>query len=322
MKAIRPLIISCLALLLVLACSDDKPKVSVAEIEQATDAPDHAIEASARALQENNLNAFVAAVLPPEHLDRVKAEFDEERKNREITDEERAEFAQTMEKLTADGAEEQLMAEIEPQLTQMAAQVPMMISFGQMMAAQGIEESQQMTIEQKETAQQTLSAIFTKLQSINLADKELARKAVDVTVETARALDLKTLDDVQALSFEQMLEKGGKVMEGTKEILALYDFDINEMLASVDAEVLSEQGETATVQVKYDLFGTPQMAEAEMIRKNDRWFGATVVEELNKPDLEPEDAMLNTPATQEPETVIAQPEVEEAEEEVLEDGNE
>ena len=321
MKSTRLLLSSLLTLLLVAGCSDDTPTAdeSVADAKAATEAPDMAIEASAQALKNNDLNALVAVLVPPTQMDKMRQEFDEERKSRVITDEERAEFAQTMTKLTADGAEEQLMAEVEPQLEQMAAQLPMMFAIGQMMASQGIEQSQELTPDQKQTLQETANALFAKLQTANLADKELARKAIDITVKTARELDLESVDQVQALSFEQMLGKGGTVMGGVKEVLALYGFDMNQMLDSVNAEVVSEADDAATVTVSYDLFGTPMSTEAEMVEIDGRWYGAKLIEELNKPKEEmAEDAMLNVPAMEEPETVIAQPEMEAAEEEAVE----
>ncbi|MDX1572346.1 MAG: hypothetical protein R3200_17830 [Xanthomonadales bacterium] len=276
---------------LLAGCGGDEPGEAADEaVEEARAAkaasPDEAVEAAAKALENNDVKAFLVALMPPEELEKMEQKFDEERQT-PPTEAERAEFAETMEKLTREGAEDELMAELEPQLDQMAAQMPMMIGFGQMMVSQGIQENQDLTQDQKQAAQSTATAVFTQLQSANLGDKETAREAIGIVTEYARKLDLKTADEVQALSFDEALGKAGIVMEGSKELLGLYGFDINAILGSVDAEIVSEEEDNATVMVSYDLFGQPQSAETTMVRIGNGWYGADLIEQLNKPEEAP-----------------------------------
>lgn len=276
-------ILAAAAALLIGGCGGDEPaSEAVQESREAkSDAPDAAVEAAVAALRDNDIKAFMVALLPPEEMERIEQRFEAERQV-PPSEEDRAEFARTMQKLTVDDAEEQLMSELEPNLQQMAMQVPMAVGFGQMMVMSGIQENQDLSPQQKEAATNTANAVFAKLQTVNFGDEEKAREAIGIVTEYARALELETADDVQALSFDEALEKGGLMMEGGKKILALYGFDLDPILASVDAEVVSETGDTATVNLTYDLFGEPQRAETTMVRMDGRWYGGDIIEQLKK----------------------------------------
>ena len=93
------------------------------EVEKKTHEPDQAITAGVEALKDNNLIGFMQTILPPGSLDKLRTEFEESKSEMPPTDEQKAEFASTMDMLTREGAEEELMAQLEPQLQQMAMQM-------------------------------------------------------------------------------------------------------------------------------------------------------------------------------------------------------
>src|SRR5690606_8060270 len=195
-------------------------------------------------------------------------------------------FAEMMAKLTAPDAEQQLMAEFEPHLAkydaEMAAQMPLMIGMGRGFAVQAIQEKQDFTTAQKEQATQTIDAVAKWLGETNFSDRERARQAVTAAVDAARAVELKTLDELRALEFEQMLAKAGIAFTGTKNVLRVYRLDLDQTFDSVSSEVAGEQGDSATVQVSYQLFGQPLSFQTEMMRVDGRWFGKDTVEQLRK----------------------------------------
>ncbi len=268
------------------ACGKDEAPAAAGEpmtekqVEKKTDEPDAAINAGVEALKNNNVLAFLQTVAPPEAMDEMRAEFERSKNEEPPTEAQRMEFEETMAKLTADDAVDALMAELEPQLVQMSAQLPMMMGFGQMMAQQAVQENETLTMEQKTTAQESVTAAFGKLQGINFGDTELARQAVTIVVDTARELDLKTMDDMLALDFDAAMGKAGLAMAGTKEVLNVYGISIDEMLDSISTEVVSKDGENATVKVNYSIFGTPQSTETEMVQKDGRWYAANAIEEM------------------------------------------
>ena len=269
------------------AGTPESPKAAMESAQKAAEqkkGPAETLNAAFDALENNDLNTFLALMAPKDAVEKMRKDFKEEQDPSEITDADRAEFNETVAKLTAPDAEEKLMAELEPQLAEMGPQLPMMMGFGQMMVQSGIQENQDFDADRKQQAMDASNAIFQKLQSVNLTDRELAKQAIGVVTSTARELDLTTLDAVYEMSFDDMLYKGGVVLGGTKELLNVYGLDLQAVISSMNAKVVDESGETATVEISYDLFGTPQTTTAELVKKNDRWFSADMIEQIEKAD--------------------------------------
>jgi len=278
------------------ACGDKDEAGTAPEavVAKAAATPTDAITESARLLKQGDLLAVVKLSVPPAEFERMKARWSDEAAREQPTEEERKQFAEMMAKLTAPDAETALMAEFEPHLAkydaEMAAQMPLMVGMGRGFAVQAIQENKEFTPEQKVQATQTLDAIAKWLGETNFGDRERARRAVEVAVATAREVDLQTLEQVHALSFEQMLQKAGVAFVGIKDLLAVYGFGLDGIFDSVGAELVSEQGDTALVKVNYRMFEQPLSFQTEMTRVDGRWFGKDTVEQLTRELDEVEDA--------------------------------
>lgn len=276
-----------LAALSLSACQkEDAPGESPKAQAAATANPADAITATAQKLKQGDVLAVIQLSVPPEHFEKMKADFKRDMTSEPPSDEDRAEFEQTMAKLTAPDAEAALFAELEPELakfeTEMAAQMPLMIGMGQGFAMQAIQANEKLTEAQKKQASDVVGAIASWLQGVQFADRELAKKAISRTVATARALELKTLDEARALEFEPAMAKAGIAFNGIKDVLALYGLDLNETFDSVKAQVVSQEGDNAKVKVDYTVFRQPLSFEADMVRIDGRWFGKDTVAQLQK----------------------------------------
>lgn len=265
------------------ACSSEAPQQAASSASLQSDGPADVAPRIAQDLKTNNLLGAVQAMLPPDAFAEMKKEYEDARKE-EPSDEDRAEFATMMAKFTEADAEAKLAAELEPLLqkfeTEMAAQLPFMVAMGQGFAQQWLQEETTLTEAQKAQASGLLTATGNWLQSVKFADRELARQAIARTVETARALELKTLDEARALSFEDSMGKFGIAFAGAKDVLALYGLKIDDALGSVNAKVVSEEGDQATVAVSYRLFDQPLEMETSMIRQDGRWYGKDALESI------------------------------------------
>ncbi|HVJ61576.1 MAG TPA: hypothetical protein VM555_02555, partial [Tahibacter sp.] len=193
-------------------------------------------------------------------------------------------------KLTASDAEAKLWAELEPKLkemdAQMAQQMPMMVAMGKGMIQSSIQQNQELNDAQKQQATQAVDAFGNWVQSAKFTDPALAKQAIGVVVKTARDINLKTLDEARALSYEQAMGKIGVGLNGVKQVLAIYGFSIDQTLDSVKAETLSSDASTAKVKISYTLFNTPLTAESDLIKVGDRWYGKEMMENLKKKDAE------------------------------------
>lgn len=248
--------------------------------------PAETVNASAAALRNGDLVAVIKAAVPNDKYEKIKAEWANKVKTEPSSEQDKKEFADMMAKLTAADAEDKLYAELEPQLAkmeaEMGAQLPLMVGMGRGFAAQSISESTQLNDAQKQQATQMIDAVAKWVESAKFFDRDNAKKAIAKVVETARGLEITSLDQVEAMDFETAMGKAGKVYLGVRDVVAIYGLDLDKTLASVKAEVVSETGDAAKVKVAYTLFDQPLSLETDMVRRDNRWFGKEALAEIEK----------------------------------------
>lgn len=287
-------LILCLGLAVSLAAcggDDRSAATSAAEkrglVEKAvvkTSTPEAALESMVANLKGNNIMGLMKTMMPADALDKARAEYIKERDEAEITDAERAQFDQTIVKLTSDGAEDAMLAELEPQLATMGAQLPMMMAFGQMAVAAAIQENADLSPEQKSQATESMNATFKAIQDADVTNPELLREAVGKLCDTARSMELTTLDEFRALSFDDAMGKVGIALGGAKEVLGVYGLSVDSMFDSMQTETISTDGDAAKVKVSYEIFGSPQSSEVTMTKIDGEWYVKDLIDEINDPD--------------------------------------
>jgi hypothetical protein len=287
---IRYLLLALLAtsLLVTAGCGREETQ-SPEQVAAATTSPKGAVEASVKALRQNDLNALLRATLPEKEFQRMGQLWQEGTSGEDIDDDERMQFAMTMGMLTADGSEEALMAMLEPQLAELdtqMAQLPLMIGMGRGVAASMIEQNEDLSRAQKEQVQKSLDALAEWVQKTPFTDRDRARRAIAVVTRTARALELSTLDELHALSFEEALTKGGIALGGLKGVLDIYDLSIDRVLDSVKTTLVSESGDEAKVRVDWTLLNAPLSIESDMVRQDGRWFSRDTLDQLARAETE------------------------------------
>lgn len=250
--------------------------------------PDASVVAAVQYLKAGNIDGLIQNALPPAEYAKVKAKWAEDINKDPITDEDRQKFAENVGKLTASDAEAKLWAELEPKLkemdAQMAQQMPMMVAMGKGMIQSSIQQNQDLNDAQKQQASQAIDAVGNWVSTAKFTDPALAKQAISIVVKTARSINLKTLDEARALSYEQAMGKIGQGFLGLKEVLAIYGFSLDQTLDSVKAETLSSDASTAKVKISYTLFSTPLSAESDLVKVDDRWYGKEMLENLKKKD--------------------------------------
>lgn len=287
MKRYAALAFAGLTALSLVACQKEEAAGETpAATAQATATPDAAIAEVAGKLKSGDILAVLQMTVPPKHLDKMKADWKTKMAEDPITDEDRQEFAETLVKLTAEGAEDALYAEAEPHLakmeTELAAQMPLYIGMGQGFAAQSINANEKLTAEQKKQATDVVAAVATWLQGVKFADRDLAKQAIAKLTGTARKLQLTTLDELRGLEFEPAMAKAGIAFTGFKELVAVYGLKLDETFDSVKTEVVSQEGDKAKVKVDYQIFGQPLSFETEMVQLDGRWYGKDTIEQIEK----------------------------------------
>ena len=257
-----------------------------AAVAATADSPRAAIEAAASNLRAGNIKAIIETSVPPQYLEQVRSKWTDKLNAEPVTDEARAEFKENIDKLTAPDAEQKLWAELEPVLVQKGAemqmQMPMMIGLGRGLLASDVQQREDLNEAQKQQALLAVDAFAKWAETAKFTDPGLAQKSIGVVCSTARALNLKSLDEVHALSFDQALAKGDLVFNGFKQLLDVYGFSLNQVFDSVSTQLVSETGDAAKVKVGYQMFGQPLEFDTEMVKFEGRWYGKESLSNLQK----------------------------------------
>ena len=281
------LIAVALASALLVGCGKDEATQTAAPAEKAavqTAAPATAataMDAQIKAFRSNDLKALLEAALPAAEIERMRSEWDKNRAE-PITEEDRAEFADSWGKITAADGVDKIMAEMEPQLAQLKPQLAGMIAMGQGMATMTIAESTELTDAQKAQATAFMNGLSGWLGKTDFADPALMRKSLTALADGMRATGSTKLDDIKALSFDELLAKFGPAVGGVKNALAAYGFSLDAIADSVKTEIVSEAGDTAKLKVSYALFDAPMSFESEMQKVDGKWYGKDMLAQLEK----------------------------------------
>ena len=250
------------------------------------DAPDQAILASAKLARQGDIAGLLEHMLPPADFARIKAEWNDRKQDAEVSEEERARFAMAMAKLSAPDAVDTIYAEIEPDLRQFdaqyKAQLPTMVAMGQGYVQGMVQQNTTLSAAEKEQASTAIKAIAEWVQKTPFTDSAKVKQAIGHLADSARALDLKNLDEARALDFDASAPKLKIAVNGVKQVLDVYGFSLDRTLDSVKAEVLSNDGTNARVKVSYTLLDTPLSTETEMVKIDGRWYGKDTIEKLKQ----------------------------------------
>jgi hypothetical protein len=285
----RSLVLALAAALALSACKDKEEQAAAgaeAAIAATATSPEAAVAVAAKNMRAGNLKAMVEASVPPQYLEHVRGKWTAKMGEEPITEEDRAEFLENVGRFTAPDAEKKLWAELEPQLTEKKAeidmQMPMMIGIGRGILASGVQQREDLNEAQKTQALATVDAFAKWAETAKFTDPDLAQKSIGIVCSTARELDLKTLDDLRAMSFDQALAKGDIALAGVKKLFDVYGFSLDQVFDSVKTELVSQTGDDAKVKVNFQMFGQPLDFETEMTKFEGRWYGKESLTNLQK----------------------------------------
>jgi hypothetical protein len=252
--------------------------------------PDAALQAQVDALRAGQFSGAFMASIPPSLLEQMRSKWKTEMAE-PASEEDRAQFQEMMAELTADGAEDAIYAKLEPELLKFkesaAMQMPMYVGMGRGILAAGVQQREDLSADQKAQAMASIDAFAKWAETAQFANPALAKQAIAHVCKAARAVKLKTIDELRALSFDEAIQRGDIVFVAVKDIFATYGFKIDDVLASVKAETLSQTGDSAKVKVSYSMFEAPLSFETEMVKMDGRWYGKESLENLKKDLAEP-----------------------------------
>jgi hypothetical protein len=244
--------------------------------------PVAAVRGLAKALQDDDLVRYSQLSVPPALHKRM-----EERWHERLlaaappTPAQQRDYARWMPRLTAPDAETELYARFDARMMKFEAEItsqwPLMQATGGMFLSGLIKANDKLGPDEKAHAQEIATALLAWLKPELIVDRERARRAIAIITRTARELELPTLADTRKLEMLPSLEKGGEVLRALKDIAKVYGLDADSSLASVQAKVVSANGDSAIMEVSYPLLDKTVRFEMEMLRRDKRWYPADAV---------------------------------------------
>ncbi len=266
--------------LFVVGCNNQQSGAPAAVVSANT--PDATIRRNVELLKAGDLGGLMQNALPPADFAELKAEWGKDQAP--PTDEERQKFADTMARLTAPDADRKIYADLEPELKQFDAQyqqqMPMYVAMGSGWLQGMVQQNKDLSDADKQQAVAAINALAAWVQKTRFTEPESVKKVLAIATKAARDLNLKTLDEVHALTFDQSMQKARVAMLAFKDALNVYGFSVDKTLDSVKPEVASNDGKAASVKVSYTLFDTPLAMTTQMVDVDNRWYSKDTIDRV------------------------------------------
>jgi hypothetical protein len=238
-------------------------------------APDPALQIRdlVRLLRSNDVAGLLQAAVPPSNYSLLRDAYERQR-SEPVSDTERAEFAEGLDKLIAPDAVDRMMAEIEPKLAKARPQASgaIMMGMGALQVALASEDSK-LTTAQRESLQAAMPGLQRWVSSTDFLSALSMRDALTLVSDAARRTGVRSIDDLRALSFEQLLAKSGTMFGAGKDALRIYGLDFDAIANSLQVQTLSIEGDTARVRTTVTVFDAPVSSEHELVLVEGRWYG-------------------------------------------------
>lgn len=259
-----------------------QPPTAVSMSAVAAADPSVQMQELVRQFRSNDLTAIVRGSLPPAHYQTLLDKYEEARR-KPISDKDRADFAEGLQKLIAPDAVDQLMAEIEPKLRERAVQSEGMILMGLGAMNMAITSpDSDLTEEQRAMLKRALPGIEAWVIGTDFFSVDTLRQALTLLADAARRTGISDLDQIRMLSFEQLLAHGGRMLGAGKQAVKLYGIDLDAIVSTARMEVLEVEGDEARVRTTVTVFDAPLHFEQSLVLVEGRWYTKEAARDWNQ----------------------------------------
>lgn len=256
---------------------------SVAVAAVAVTAPDPAQQLTqlARLFRAGDVEALARAVVPPSRWEELELTYQLVQLE-PVSDDDRAEFMEGLERLTAPDAVDRMMAEIEPKLEEARPQLPgaILMAVGSAQMALNSPETR-ITEEQREALRAALPGFAEWVQTTDFLSSETMREALTLITEAARRTGVRDFDQARALPLDALFDHGSAMLAAGKKAVKLYGLDLDQIADSLQVETLSVEGENARVRTTITLFDAPVFVEHDLVLVEGRWIGKHMAMNFN-----------------------------------------
>jgi hypothetical protein len=256
-----------LACALLLACQRTPPAVP------GSDRPTQAVLQLAERLRANDAAGFATVAVPPALHARLETAWRTGRSRwplDEIPLEDR--LPAMLAALSADDARNRLQQTFDRQFANSGAELRSAATSLGVFGVQYIRNEGDYSDAERDHYAQTVAAVSHWAAGAPLADAKRARGAIALLATAARRTGIASPEDLANLGMDASLKRLGAFLGTTKQVLAMYGLDLDETLDNLDATLVQQTGDAATVRVRYALAGEPVDTLLRVRRVDGRWY--------------------------------------------------
>ena len=129
-------------------------------------------------------------------------------------------------------------------------------------------------LDEEEQQYQAALGMATWLGELDIMDEDKAKESIGILCAAARELDITSLDQVQALGFEEALERGGTALGSIMDVFKVYGLDLEGVFESAEIEAVID-GTAAKVPVTIQMFGEDYEFMHALQLVDGKWYADT-----------------------------------------------
>ena len=271
-KSIKPrfLLAAVLALALLAGCRQD-PEPAV----QGPPTPEQTVKVLAGQLLAGDLAGYARTAVPPSLHAELETAWSEDRSRWPLSEMPLAgQLAPMLASFSAEGSEARLQASFDSQFAGKDRDLDTAAGSLSLFAAEYVGNEGDYSDGERTHYTQIIEALGAWAIEAPLADREHASQAIARLAAAARATGIDDHEDFAALGMTASLEKVQPFIAAAVTTLARYGLDLEASVAGLQATIVDQDGDHATVAVRYPLAGREIRTEVAMERINGRWYPA------------------------------------------------
>ena len=232
-------------------------------------------------LQAPDMARYRELTLPPKQRAELERRWPEIRKKFALEQKQQASFNKLLVRFTEPQAEAHLQrdlnAKIKPLKSEIDSKWPLMQASLTLLLQGWIETSHQLSSAEKAHSKAVVLAIIAQMPPEWLQDKVLRQRAFDQMVRTARSVEVRNYQQVNALDYVQFHRKLTIFTSGLKELGKVYGLDWNAGQKKLQVKVLEQSGNRAKVQFRYPLGQKWVEFTMDLIEQDGQWYDASAL---------------------------------------------
>lgn len=271
----RPLLAAAATVAILLSACRPAPPADETPVASDLSRPSLAVQALAGHMRSGDFAAFARDAVPPALHARLDLAW-RDGHTRWPLDELpfSGHFPQLLETLAAEDSETSLLVGFDRQFAGSAREIRAAAATMGMFGVQYVERQGDFSDSERDHYAQLVTAVAQWAAQAPLAERERAAAAIPRLAAAARTVGPASADALSAAGMDASLGRIGTFSLEARAVLADYGLDLDAALDSVEVGLQVQQGDRASVRLRYLLAGTAIDAVIAMERIDGRWYVA------------------------------------------------